>query len=325
MAHCVAEVECLVEISHQAESPIARQTYLWRIRLKVWRRNMAEFLAELRSHPLALLGGIVIVLYVLAAIFAPFITTYDPARGNLRDRLQPPAWHPEGSWEYPLGTDAQGRDILTRIIYGARVSLAVGLLAVGISAIIGTVLGAITGYYRGRLDWLISRFADLLLAFPYLIFAIWVMAFMAFLGSGFTNLILALIFKGWVEFFRLVRGEMMSEKTHEYVEAARVAGLGHNAVIGREILPNIIQSVFVLATLRMGYMIILEASLSFLGLGIPPKIPAWGSMVAAGRDYLLVAWWVATIPGIAILILVLSINVFGEGLRDILDPRLKVE
>ena len=311
-----------MEVSRQYDSPIARQTYLWRIRLGLWRRNLAAFLAELRNHPLALLGGIIIILYVLAAILAPYITTYDPTRGNLRVRLQPPAWHPEGSWDYPLGTDAQGRDILTRIIYGARVSLTVGLLAVGISAAIGLVLGAITGYYRGRLDWAVSRFADLLLAFPYLIFAIGVMAF---LGSGFTNLILALTFKGWVEFFRLVRGEMMSEKTQEYVEAARVTGLGHVSIMGREVLPNIIQSVFVLATLRMGYMIILEASLSFLGLGIPPHIPAWGSMVAAGRDYLLVAWWVSTMAGIAILILVLAINVFGEGLRDILDPRLKVE
>jgi ABC-type dipeptide/oligopeptide/nickel transport system permease subunit len=311
-----------VEVSRQVESPIARQAYLWRIRLGLWRRNLAEFLAELRNHPLALLGGVIIILYLLAAILAPYITSYDPTRGNLRVRLQPPAWHPEGSWEYPLGTDAQGRDILTRIIYGARVSLTVGILAVGISATIGLVLGAITGYYRGRLDWAVSRFADLLLAFPYLIFAIGVMAF---LGSGFTNLILALTFKGWVEFFRLVRGEMMSEKTQEYVEAARVTGLGHVSIMGREVLPNIIQSVFVLATLRMGYMIILEASLSFLGLGIPPHIPAWGSMVAAGRDYLLVAWWVSTMAGIAILILVLAINVFGEGLRDILDPRLRVE
>lgn len=311
-----------VEISPQIESPIARQAYLWRIRLNVWRRNAADFLAELRKHPLALLGGIVILLYVLAAILAPYITVHSPTRGNLRLRLDPPAWHSEGSWEYPLGTDAQGRDMLTRIIFGARVSLAVGLLSVGISATVGMFLGAITGYFRGRLDDLVSRFADLLLAFPYLIFAIGVMAF---LGSGFTNLILALTFKGWVEFFRLVRGEMLSEKTQEYVEAARVAGLGHAAIIAHEILPNIIQSVFVLGTLRMGHMIIMEASLSFLGLGIPPRIPAWGSMVAAGRDYLLVAWWVSTVPGIAILILVLSINLFGEGLRDILDPRLKVE
>jgi peptide/nickel transport system permease protein len=311
-----------MELSPQIDSPIARLAYLWRIRLKLLRRNAAEFLSELRKHPLAVLGGIVIILYVLAAIFAPQITVHNPGRGNLRVRLDPPVWQAEGNWEFPLGTDAQGRDLLTRIIYGGRVSLAVGLLSVGISAAVGTLLGAVSGYYRGAIDWLVSRFADLLLSFPYLIFAI---AMMAFLGPGFVNLILALTFKGWVEFFRLVRGEMLSEKTQEYVEAAHVSGLGHVATIAREILPNIIQSVFVLGTLRMGYMILLEASLSFLGLGIPPQIPAWGSMVAAGRDYMLVAWWVSTIPGIAILILVLSINLFGEGLRDILDPRLKVE
>ncbi len=313
-----------METTPQLESPIARKAYLWRIRLNLWRRNLADFLSELRGHHLALLGGIIVILYVLAAIFAPYITFHDPTRGNLRERLNPPVWRAEGTWEYPLGTDAQGRDILTRIIYGARVSLLVGLLAVGISAAVGLFLGAISGYYRGRLDGLISRFADFLLAFPYLIFAIGIMAFQP-LKSTFVNLILALTFKGWVEFFRLVRGEMMSAKTQEYVEAARVAGLGHSGIIRKEILPNIVQGVFVLATLRMGYMILLEASLSFLGLGIPPQIPAWGSMVAAGRDYLLVAPWVSTMPGIAILILVLSINVFGEGLRDILDPRLKID
>lgn len=302
--------------------PLARRIYLWQVRLAIWRHNLADFFSQLRRHPLALLGGIVILLYVLAAIFAPHITVHDPTRGNLRLRLDPPAWHADGSWEYPLGTDGQGRDILTRIIFGARISLVVGFLAVGISVVVGTLLGALAGYYRGRLDDVVSRFADLLLAFPYLIFAIGVMAF---LGPGFTNLILALTFKGWVEFFRLVRGEMLSEKTQEYVEAARVAGMSDVAIIAREILPNIIHSVFVLGTLRMGHMIIMEASLSFLGLGIQPPTPAWGSMVAAGRDFLLIAWWVSTFPGIAILLLVLAINVFGEGLRDILDPRLKVE
>ena len=311
-----------MEIVPDIESPFERQVYLWRIRLRLWRRNLSEFFSELRKHHFAMLGGIVIIVYLLAAVFAEQITVYDPTRGDLRQRLEPPVWYAEGTWAHPLGTDGQGRDMLTRVIYGARISLAVGIISVAVSVIIGMLLGTVAGYYRGRFDYLVSRFADILLAFPFLIFAFGVMAF---LGPGFTNLILALTFKGWVEFFRLVRGEMLSEKTQEYVEAAKVTGFSHTAIISREILPNIIQSVFVLATLRMGYMIIMEASLSFLGLGIPPHIPAWGSMVASGRDYLLVAPWVSTIPGIAIVVLVLSINLFGEGLRDILDPRLKIE
>ncbi len=189
-----------------------------------------------------------------------------------------------------------------------------------ISVLIGVTLGALAGFYRGKADSVISRFADLLLAFPFLIFALGVMAF---IGPGVYNLIMALIFKGWVEFFRLVRGEMMSEKTQEYVDAAKVSGLGNLAIIAKEILPNITQSVFVLGTLRIGDMIIMEASLSFLGIGIPPNIPAWGSMVASGRDLIMVAGWVSTLPGVALMILVLSVNLLGEGLRDILDPRLK--
>lgn len=311
-----------MEIVPDIESPFERQVYLWRIRLRLWRRNLSEFFSELRKHRIAMLGGVVIIVYLLAAVFAEQITVYDPTRGDLCQRLEPPVWYADGTWAHPLGTDGQGRDMLTRVIYGARISLAVGIISVAVSVIIGMLLGTVAGYYRGRFDYLVSRFADILLAFPFLIFAFGVMAF---LGPGFTNLILALTFKGWVEFFRLVRGEMLSEKTQEYVEAAKVTGHSHTAIISREILPNIIQSVFVLATLRMGYMIIMEASLSFLGLGIPPHIPAWGSMVASGRDYLLVAPWVSTIPGIAIVVLVLSINLFGEGLRDILDPRLKIE
>jgi peptide/nickel transport system permease protein len=263
-----------------------------------------------------------VIIYVFSAIFAPQITTKDPTLGDLRKRLLPPSWQEGGDSTYPLGTDDQGRDLLTRIIYGSRISLAVGLLSVGISVAIGTILGMLAGFYRGLLDEVLSRFADLLLAFPFLIFALGVMAFM---GPGFGNLVTALTFKGWVEFFRLVRGEMLAEKTKEYVEAAKVVGQSNLVIIASEILPNIIQSVFVLGTLRMGYMIITEASLSFLGLGIQPPTPAWGSMVSSGRDYMLTAWWVSTLPGIAILLLVLAINIFGEGLRDILDPRLKVE
>lgn len=293
----------------------------WQIRLALWRRGLIEFFGELRRHPIALLGGIIVVLFILAAIFAPQLTVHDPELGNLRLRLIAPATRVDGQL-YLFGTDAQGRDLLTRIIFGARVSLLVGLLTVAISVAVGAALGAAAGYRRGWLDAAISRFADLLMAFPFLIFAI---AMMAFIGPGFGNLIFALTFKGWVEFFRLVRGEMMSEKTREYVEAARALGRNDLAIVVAEILPNIIQSVFVLGTLRMGFFIVTEASLSFLGLGIQPPTPAWGSMVAEGRDVMLTAWWVSTLPGLAIVLLVLSLNVFGEGLRDILDPRLKVE
>jgi len=308
--------------SEQTLSPLTRLWYPLTIRFRIMRRNLFNFLEEFLRHPTAVLGAVVIIAYVLAAVFAPYLTTQNPTRGDLNVRLFPPAWQEGGEPTFLLGTDAQGRDLLARIIYGARISLWVGVLTVGISVLIGAALGCITGYFRGWIDQVVSRFADLLLAFPFLIFAIGVMAF---LGPGFVNLIAALTFKGWVEFFRLVRGEMLAEKTKEYVEAAKVMGLSSFAIIVREIIPNIFHSVLVLGTLRMGFMIIMEASLSFLGLGIQPPTPAWGSMVADGRNYLMTSWWVSTLPGIAIVILVLAINLFGEGLRDILDPRLKVE
>ncbi|MFO7741740.1 MAG: ABC transporter permease [Anaerolineae bacterium] len=311
-----------MELTPAAEEPIKRGIHVLEVRLRLLCSNTVYLCGRFRTRPLAILGGIVVLVYLLAAVFAPQLTSHDPTEGNLRVRLRPPMWTEGGDAAYPLGTDDQGRDLLTRITFGSRISLLVGLLAVGISVAIGTTLGALAGYYRGLLDNVLSRFADLLLAFPYLIFAI---AVMAFLGPGFVNLLMALTFKGWVEFFRLVRGEMMSEKTKEYVQAAKVMGQAPLVIVASEIIPNIVQSVFVLATLRTGYMIIMEASLSFLGLGIQPPTPAWGSMVAAGRDYLLTAWWASTLPGIAILILVLSINIFGEGLRDILDPRLRIE
>jgi len=303
-------------------TPLNRALYPFKLRLQLWGRNSLNLLRELGKQPSALLGGLLVVLFVLMAVLAPFISPHDPTKGNLREQLIPPAWEKEGNPKFLFGTDMQGRDLLSRIIYGARISLWVGILAVGISASIGTALGAVSGYYRGWLDTLVSRFADLLMAFPFLIFAI---GMMAFLGPGFTNLLLALTLKGWVVFFRLARGAVMAEKTTEYVEAAKVVGQSNPVIIGSEILPNIFHSILVLGTLRMGSMIITEASLSFLGLGIQPPTPAWGSMVADGRDYLVTSWWIATLPGLAILVLVLSINLFGEGLRDILDPRLKVE
>ncbi len=296
--------------------------YPFKLRLRLWGRNGLDFLRELWRQPSALLGAVLVILFVLMAILAPHISPHDATRGNLRNQLIPPVWEEGGNPEFLLGTDVQGRDLLSRIIYGARISLWVGILAVGISALIGTALGAISGYYRGWVDAIISRSADLLMAFPFLIFAI---GMMAFLGPGFTNLLLALTLKSWVVFFRLARGAVIAEKTTEYVEAAKVVGQSNPAIIISEILPNIFHSILVLGTLRMGSLIITEASLSFLGLGIQPPTPAWGSMVADGRDYLVTSWWIATLPGLAILVLVLSINLLGEGLRDILDPRLKVE
>ncbi len=289
---------------------------------KMFWESIKHFLKELIQCRTAFLGAIIVLSFILIAIFAPFIAPHDPLKASIINRLRPPFWIDGGSITYLLGADEIGRDILSRIIYGSRISILVGLVTVGISGFIGTLLGSFAGYYRGRFDAILSRFADLLLSFPYLIFAIFLMSIV---GPGFFNLIVILCFKSWVNFFRLSRGEMISEKTKEYVEAAQALGVSDIKIIFKEILPNIIHSILVLATLRVGYFIILEASLSFLGLGIQPPTPAWGSMINAGRAYMLSSWWVSTIPGIALLILVLSINLLGEGLRDILDPRLKLE
>lgn len=296
--------------------------YTLGLRLDLWRRNLADFFRALASHPTAVFGMLIILLYIAAAILAPAITPHDATRGDLALSLLPPSWMPGGNPEYPLGADFQGRDLWARILYGSRISLWIGLLSVSISVTVGTALGSIAGYYRGVLDNVLSRFADLLLAFPVLIFAI---GMMAFLGPGFVNLIIALTFKEWVEFFRLTRGEVISEKTKEYVEAAKVTGQSNLAVIVSEILPNISHSLLVLGILRVGYIIVYEASLSFIVLGVQPPTPAWGSMISEGRDFLLTQWWLSTLPGIALLVLILSLNLFGEGLRDILDPRLKTE
>ncbi len=233
---------------------------------------------------------------------------------NLRDRFSPPGG------KYLLGADHLGRDVLTRILYGARVSILVGVITVTISVAVGGFLGILAGYYGGAFDALMSRLTEILLAFPYLIFAI---GAMAMLGPGFWNLIWALCFKGWVEFFRLARAGVLAEKTKEYVEAARVLGRSDLEIMGSEILPNIVNPLLVVGTLRMGTMIVMEASLSFLGIGIPPRIPAWGSMIQDGYRFILNAWWLSTLPGIVLVALVLSVNLVGEGLREALDPDLQ--
>jgi peptide/nickel transport system permease protein len=276
--------------------------------LGVWR--------ELRKNPAAGFAAVVVGLYVLVAVVGPVIAPYAPNETALSDRLQPP------SGEHLLGTDGLGRDILSRCIYGARVSILIGFLSVTLCVLFGVGLGLMAGYYRGRLDTIFSRASEILMAFPYLISAI---AMMAFLGPGFFNLVWALALRGWVEFFRLARGDTLSQQTREYVDAARSLGQPNWQIMLSEIVPNILPSIIVLATLRVGFMIVLEASLSFLGVGIPPSIPAWGSMISEGRGVLFIAWWVSTLPGLILMVLVLAINLFGEGLREVLDPRLKVQ
>jgi len=273
-----------------------------------------DVLVRLVQNRTGLIALAIVTFYVFIGIFAPFIAPYDPSQTDLSARLSPP------SATHWFGTDSIGRDILTRTIWGARVSLVVGITTVLLTALAGMLLGMFGGYFRGWFDKLTARLTELLQAFPDLIFAI---GMMAFLGPGLGNLIVALFLKGWVEFYRLSRGETLVQATREYVEAARALGHSHLYILFSEILPNIFPSILVLATLRVGYFMVLEASLSFLGVGIPPTIPAWGSMISEGRNVLFLAWWVSTIPGLALLVLVLAINLLGEALREVLDPRLK--
>ena len=270
---------------------------------------------RLVSHRGGRLGLIIVLAYVAVALAAPVLAPHPPGAVDLMGRLAPPA---VGTGNL-LGTDQLGRDILSRIMHGARVSMLVGLATVSISAALGVGLGMVAGYCGGVLDRTLARLAELLLAFPYLIFVIGAMSIM---GPGFANLVWALSLKGWVEFYRLSRALVMSEKNREYVEAARVLGRSDSAICVREILPNIANSILVLGTLLMGNMIVMESSLSFLGLGIGPRTPAWGSMINDGRRYMLTSPWVATFPGLALALLVLGMNLLGEGLRDVLDPKM---
>ncbi len=278
-----------------------------------------NFLRLLRN-PTAVFGLIVILSVIFVAIFAPVLTPHDPSRGDLVMRLRPGFWSPQGEPSYPLGTDMLGRDILTRVFYGARISLIVGFSAVFISMVAGGSLGLCAGFFRGKFDDIISRFVDWLMAFPLLLFLILVMGV---LGPGTWNLIFAISLKGWVPFFRLVRSEVLAEREKAYVEAAWAIGRNSGSIMFQEMLPNITHTLIVLATLRMGIVILMEATLSFLGLGVSPHIPAWGSMISASRSYMQVAWWLSVFPGLGILFTVLSLNLLGEGLRDVFDPRLR--
>lgn len=286
--------------SRKGESPLRRALHLF------------------AANRLAVFAAVMVMVFIVMAVAAPLIVPNDPYEQDLFRRLQPPFWMEGGEWSYPLGCDALGRDLLSRIIYGARISIFIGTAVVAVATTIGILAGLAAGYLRGWVDILISRLVDILLGFPYLIFAI---ALIAMIGPGLHNIILALVYKEWVIPCRVVRGETLAAREVEYVEAARAMGAGNRHIMLREILPNILSPVIVVSTIRIANIIILEASLSFLGLGVQPPTPSWGSMVADGRAFMLDAWWVSTFPGVAILLLVLSINVASQGLRDAFDPR----
>jgi peptide/nickel transport system permease protein len=273
-------------------------------------------------NPWAMTGMILLLITVLAALFAPVIAPEEPDKADLRARLAPPSWLDEtGKSTHLLGTDQVGRDLLSRIIYGARISLLVGVSSVLISMVIGVVLGLIAGFYGKWIDDVLMRLADVQLAFPFILFAIIIMTVF---GGGLWKLIIVLGISNWVGFARLVRGQVMAVKEMEYVQAARAIGATNFRIIRRHVLPNVTSSIIVLATLNVAVNILLEASLTFIGLGVDPSIPAWGGMLADGRNYLETAWWVATFPGFAIMMTVLGFNLLGDWLRDELDPNLRV-
>lgn len=281
---------------------------------RVWR--------AFRRNRLALVGGGLVLVLGLSALLAPWIAPHDPLRGRLPDRLRGPSTTAVSGKLYLFGTDNLGRDILSRVLHGGRVSISLGLLVVGVSIVVGVVLGLVSAYAGGWVDTVVQRVVDVLLAFPYLVLAI---ALMGLFGPGFLNLVVALAFKEWVMACRIVRSEALALKTAAFVEASRAAGAGPARILVRHLLPNVIPGAIVVATLRVGWVVLMEASLSFLGLGIQPPQPSWGVIIADGRDYLFRAPWISTLPGIAILLFVLGVNLLGEGLRDALDPRLAGE
>ncbi len=296
------------------------------VRRDLWR--------TLRRARLGLAGLFILLMITLAAIFAPWVAPHDPYEGSLGVSRRCPAFTTcpnlggsfartsanEGTTEYPLGTDVNGRDILSRIIFAARISLIVGVTAVAIGGSVGVVAGLLSGYYGGTLDSLIMRIADVQLAFPFILLAI---AIIAVLGGGLVNVIIVLGIGSWVPYARIIRGQVLSAKNQEYVLAARTVGAHDGVILFRHILPNVITPAIIIGTFGMAAAIIGEATLSFLGVGIQAPTPTWGNMLADGRAYVASAWWLATFPGLAIMVTVLSINVIGDWLRDYLDPRLR--
>jgi peptide/nickel transport system permease protein len=273
-----------------------------------------------RDKSAALASLIVLAAVTAAAILAPLLSPADPLKNDLLERLTPPMWNAGGSAAHPLGTDTLGRDVLSRLLYGARVSLMVGFVTVIISGAAGVALGVVGGFYGGWLDDVLMRGGDVQLAFPVLLLGV---ALLSVLGPGVGNLILVLVVSGWITYARIVRGETLSLKHRDFVEAARALGALDGRLIWRHLLPNVWAPIAVVATFSVARTIIAEASLSFLGLGVPAPIPSWGAMLDEGRNYLTTGWWLALFPGTAILVVVFVINLIGDWLRDALDPRVE--
>ena len=283
------------------------------------RGGLGSFVANLGRYPiipLLILAGLLFV----PAIFADVIAPHDPVKINLSDRLQPPAWLEGGSFTYFLGTDRQGFDILSRIVHGARISLAISLLAIALGGGVGTLLGLIAAYRGGWVDTLIMRIVDIKLAFPSILLALVLVAVM---GGGFTTVVLVISLLLWARFARMLRGEALSIKEQDFIARAQVAGASPMRIMMRHIFPNVVNTVVVLATLEVGHVIILESTLSFLGAGLQQPTPAWGLMVADGRALIVSAWWLFFFPTLAIVLTVLSMNLLGDWLRDRLDPKLR--
>lgn len=273
----------------------------------------------LLRNRMAVTGLVVLLLEIVVAAAAPIVAPYDPISQERGERLLGPGSVGESSGRvYVLGTDALGRDVLSRLIYGARVSLAIGFSAVLISAPLGVVLGLLSGYFRRLIDDVIMRIADVQLAFPFILLAL---AVVAVLGPSTRNIILVLGISGWVLYARIVRSRVLALTDQDFVHAARVVGCSDPRILFRHVLPNVVSPVIVLATFALAYMILLESSLSFLGLGVQPPSPTWGGMLSDARDYIAIAWWISVFPGLAIMATVLSVNFVGDWLRDLLDPR----
>jgi peptide/nickel transport system permease protein len=266
-------------------------------------------------------AGIILLGIVVSAVGAPWITAHDPLAVDIQHRLGPPAWMLGGTAEHPLGTDQVGRDLLARVIYGGRVSLLIGVAAVVVSSSIGVLLGLAAGYVGPRTDWIIMTVVNVMLTFPFVLLAL---AVIAVLGPSLVNMVIVLGVADWPLYARVIRAETLAIRERDFITAGRALGMSHLRLVFRQILPNLVSVIVVIATLQVARVIILESFLSFLGLGVQPPTPAWGNMLGEGRVYMLNSWWIAAFPGAAIFVTTLAINLMGNSLRDWLDPHMKL-